>query len=143
MGIIDQIAFEPEMPFEQRPMEAFLTVMRKRKLIISDVKTRVRSTMPNERSSRAARMQLSLYHRLLSNMIDGSVDMKSLFAELRLDSNVFFSDGFLAEAGTAYSEAGILTFDMLLENNNLDVLLPSSSLIEEIMGTGSDGGFKA
>lgn len=105
-------------------MDAFVTVMRKRNLVISDVKTRVGSTMPNERNSRAARMQLSLYHELLSNMINGNVDMKSLFTELRLDSGVCFSDGFLAEAGMAYSDAGIITFDMLLENNNLDVQSP-------------------
>jgi hypothetical protein len=102
-------------------MDAFVTVVRKRKLIISDVKTRVGMSMPNERNSRAARMQLSLYHQLLSRMTDGSVDMKSLFTQLRLDPGACFSDGFMVEAGMAYSSVGIMTFDMIMENNNLGV----------------------
>jgi len=67
-------------------------------------------------------MQLSLYHQLLSKMIHGTVDMTSFFAELRLDSDVCFSDEFLVEA---YSAAGLMTFDTVIENNNLTVTSPS------------------
>jgi Exonuclease V - a 5' deoxyribonuclease len=102
-------------------MDAFVTMARKQRLIISDVKTRVGTTMPNEQNSRAARMQVSLYHRLLDDMIDGSVGMTALFTALGLDSGICFSDAFLVEAGMAYSAAGIMDFDTLMENNNLTV----------------------
>jgi len=106
-------------------MDAFVTVKRRRKLLISDVKTRVGSRMPNERASHAARMQLSLYHQLLSKMINGNVDMNSFLTELRLDSDVCFSDEFLVESETAYSAGGLITFDTIIENNNLTVTSPS------------------
>ena len=67
-------------------------------------------------------MQLSLYHQLLSEMVDGNTDIGRIFRELKLDSEIVFGDGFLSEAGETYSGAGILTFDQLLENNTLTVL---------------------
>jgi hypothetical protein len=121
MGVIDQIALEPEAPLEQRPMDAFVTMTKNRRLIISDVKTRVGTTMPNERNSRAAKMQVSLYHRMLRDMIDGSVDITTLLTALGLDVGACFSDAFLVEAGMTYSATGIMDFESLLENNNLTV----------------------
>jgi Exonuclease V - a 5' deoxyribonuclease len=135
MGVIDQIALEPEVPLEQRPMDAFVTIAKKRRLIISDVKTRVGTTVPNERNSRAAKMQVSLYHRMLSEMIDGSVDTTTLFTALGLDSGACFSDAFLVEAGMTYSATGIMDFETLLENNNLTVLPYSEEANSEIMAT--------
>ena len=121
-------------------MDAFVTIARKRRLIISDVKTRVGTTVPNERNSRAARMQVSLYHRLLGNMIDGSVDMMALLTTLGLDCGVCFSDAFLVEAGMAYSSAGIMDFETLLENNNLTVphVYVEDGADSEIMATSAN-----
>jgi hypothetical protein len=133
MGVIDQIALDPEAPLEQRPMDAFVTIAKKRRLIISDVKTRVGTTVPNERNSRAAKMQVSLYHRMLGDMIAGSVDITTLFTALGLDSEARFSDAFLVEAGMTYSAAGIMDFETLLENNNLTVLPRSEWTNSEIM----------
>jgi len=67
-------------------------------------------------------MQLSLYHQLLSDMVEGNIDIGGIFRELKLDSEIVFGDGFLAEAGETFSGAGILTFDQLLANNTLTVL---------------------
>jgi Exonuclease V - a 5' deoxyribonuclease len=116
-------------------MDAFVTMTRKNPLIISDVKTRVSPSLPKVRNSRASEMQLSLYHQLLSNMIDGVVEMSRVHSEMTLDAERCFSDGFLAEAGMSYSDAGVATFDILLENNNLNVLLWPMLLTIEIMAT--------
>ena len=102
-------------------MDAFVNIMRPTKVRISDVKTRVNSSLP--RSRRTAEMQLSLYHQLLANMIDGKVDFNMVCSALDLDPDNFFSDGFLVEVGASYSDAGILPFEALLENNTLNVCL--------------------
>jgi len=114
-------------------MDAFVKGIRKNKLIISDVKTRVNLSLPKVRDSRASEMQLSIYHQLFLNMIDDIVNMSRVYSELRLNSEGLFSDGFLAEAGMSYSDAGVLTFDTLLENNNLNVPLHSMILMIETM----------
>jgi len=67
-------------------------------------------------------MQLSLYHQLLSSMIHGTVDISRLCGGLQLNADAVFSDGFLAEAGQSFSEAGIISFDVMLANNTLRVL---------------------
>jgi hypothetical protein len=66
-------------------------------------------------------MQLSLYHQLFSEMIDGKTDMERVFVELGLNPENGFSDGFLAEAAETYSATGTLSFEALLENNTLNV----------------------
>jgi len=102
-------------------MDAFVTVTKKKKIAISDVKTRVNLSFPKERDSRGYEMQLGLYYQLLLNMIDGVVDMTKVYGVLGLDSDCVFSDGFLAEAGMSYADAGVLTFDLLLEHKTLSV----------------------
>lgn len=102
-------------------MDAFVTVDRKQRVMISDLKTRVNSSLPRVRHSRASEMQLNLYYQLLSNMINGIVDIKKVYAELTLDSEAVFSDGFLVEVGSTYADGGVLTFEMVLKNNNLNV----------------------
>jgi len=138
LGVIDEIYQLPESQGEHGPMDIFVSVARKKKFGISDVKTRVNSSLPRDRNSRAAEMQLSVYYRLLAVMVDGTVDMKRLYSELGLDSQVCFSDAFLVEAGTTYSDIGVLGFDVLLENNCLDVWLQVclSKLISETMEFG-------
>lgn len=78
-------------------------------------------------------MQLSIYHQLFANMIDGKVDFNMVCSALGLDLDYFFSDGFLVEVGPSYSDAGILRFEALLENNTLNVCLQISSLSLEIV----------
>ena len=68
---------------------------------------------------------------MLSAMIEGSVDMERVFEELKLDPDIGFSDGFLAEAAETYSAAGVLSFDALLEYNTLNVILSEIMLTTE------------
>lgn len=138
LGVIDEISQLPESQGEHGPMDIFVNVPRKKKFGISDVKTRVNSSLPRDRNSRAAAMQLSVYYRLLSVMVDGTVDVTRLYCELGLDSQLCFSDAFLVEAGTTYSDIGVLEFDVLLENNCLDVWVHVclSKLISETMEFG-------
>lgn len=84
---------------------------------------------------RGPEMQLSLYHQLVSNMVNGKVDIGRLYSELELDAEGLFSDGFLAEAGNMYSNAELMDFDTLLENNTLDVRVFSIMLMRETMAT--------
>jgi hypothetical protein len=114
-------------------MDMFVSVMRKKKIILSDVKTRVTSSLPKARHLRGPEMQLSLYHQLVSGMIDGKVDIRRLYSSLALDAEGLFSDGFLAEAGMSYSAAGVMSIDTFLGNNNLDVSLVAILLMTEIM----------
>ena len=130
-GIIDQITKEPEDPLETRPMDVFVGIIRKQTLVISDVKTRVGTSLPNLRNSRPNEMQLSLYHQMLFAMIEGSVDMERVFEELKLNPDIGFSDGFLAEAAETYSAAGVLSFDALLEHNTLNVIVSEIMLTTE------------
>src|SRR5215472_13139598 len=97
--MIDQIADVWEIS-EEGPMDAFVNV-RRRTYVISEIKTRVNASMPKLRQLRPSEIQLSLYYKLLSEMIDGIVDINRLFLDLELDPNVGFSDGFLAEVSSA------------------------------------------
>jgi hypothetical protein len=116
-------------------MDAFVNVTKKKKIAISDVKTRVNLSFPKDRDSRGYEMQLSIYYQLLLNMIDGVVDMPRTYDALGLDPESVFSDGFLAEAGISYSATGVLTFDLLLEHNTLSVFHFQFLLIIETMAT--------
>jgi hypothetical protein len=133
IGIIDQIAYREDEPSGPLPMDAFITIIKKRNLVISDVKTRVNASLPNSRQSRPAELQLSLYHQLISDMVNGAVDVGRVYTGLSLDGDTPFTDGFLAEAAQSYSTAGVIAFDTLLENNSLNVSLPKLSLIAETM----------
>jgi exonuclease V len=122
-GIIDQIAYEPERQIEQRPMDAFVNLKPKpRKLIISDVKTRVHSSLPGASRIRSAEIQLSLYHLLLSHLINDQVDVAHLYTLMELDPDAALSDGFLAELGTSFVQAEVIDFETLLKNNTLNVI---------------------
>jgi exonuclease V len=91
-------------------------------LVISDVKTRVNSSIPPSRISRAAEMQLSLYHELLAGMIDCTVDMARFLGDLGLDRDVVFSDAFLAEIAEVYTDQ--IDLEKILESNTLHVTTP-------------------
>jgi Exonuclease V - a 5' deoxyribonuclease len=95
--------------------------MKKGELKLSDVKTRRTFTIPLPRNSRGYEMQLCLYYRILSNMLDGTVDMSRIYVDKGLNSNAVFSDEFLVEVGQLYSVADVLPFDDILENNTLNV----------------------
>jgi Exonuclease V - a 5' deoxyribonuclease len=115
-GFIDQITVEHE---KSGPMDEYVTTNANSKLVISDTKTRVHTSIPSARTSRAAEMQLSLYHQLLSAMIDGTVEIARLFSHLALDVDAVFSDAFLVEIADVY----ICKIDIsdILAGNTLNV----------------------
>ena len=124
-GVIDEIAElsdsqEEQGKTERSPRKQKIKVMRRKKFGISDLKTRVEATLPEERRTRAARIQLSVYYQLLSAMVDGTVDMNRLYSELELDCSRCFGGRFVSEAGDLYADKGI-TLDVLHNNNCLDV----------------------
>jgi len=119
-GYIDQITAETPTPAPIIDDIYLNTRHTSPKLIISDVKPRVNSSLPGPRNSRAAQMQLSLYHQLLSQMLERTVNVARVFTDLGLDSDMMFSDSFLAEVAQVYVD-GTLAVDEILQRNTLNV----------------------
>lgn len=104
-----------------------------KKVYITDVKTRGASKIPAGASLRPTKMQLMLYHRLLSDMATNKVDAEIIFDRYELKPDEPFSDGFIAQIGglneysqdvpsSAESEEVSSTQDsmtVLLEHNSL------------------------
>ncbi|KAL8369747.1 hypothetical protein RB595_000198 [Gaeumannomyces hyphopodioides] len=74
------------------------------KVWVFDVKTRVRRSVPSMSHMRPAMIQLFLYHRFLSQMVDGKVDFLHVYRRYGLDPDEPFSDTFLAEIGSLHDE---------------------------------------
>lgn len=79
-------------------------------LQLSDTKTRTRPTLPPDEDTLASRVQLMLYHRLLSNLLAPSapsvlaptpLDFAALWSRVGVDPARRFSEGFLIQAGLA------------------------------------------
>ncbi|KIL71568.1 hypothetical protein M378DRAFT_65079 [Amanita muscaria Koide BX008] len=70
-------------------------------LMITDTKTRRTDSLPSTDDTLASRLQLMLYHRLLSGLLSEypPFDFSSLWDRLGLDSSAIFSTQFLLEAG--------------------------------------------
>ena len=77
-------------------------------LHLSDTKTRTRPTLPPEEDAFAGRIQLMLYHRLLSNALSASqpdiassqpLDFDAFWRKAGVDPTRRFSDSFLLQAG--------------------------------------------
>lgn len=67
------------------------------KVYLSDVKTRGNMTPVSASLLRPAKIQLLLYHRLLSDMAAGRLNLLQLFGRYGLDPDQLFSDAFLAQ----------------------------------------------
>ncbi|KAF2760168.1 hypothetical protein EJ05DRAFT_274182 [Pseudovirgaria hyperparasitica] len=66
---------------------------------ITDVKTRGARTLPQGAALRPTKMQLFLYHHILSTLATNSVDPATLFARYSVNPAVPFTDGFIAQVG--------------------------------------------
>ncbi|KAI0657362.1 exonuclease V [Cubamyces menziesii] len=86
-------------------------------LHLSDTKTRIRPTLPPDEDAYASRLQLMLYHRLLSNLLASAahsaptptstaLNFAELWDRVGVDSTRRFSDGFLVQSGLAASPSG-------------------------------------
>lgn len=69
----------------------------RRRIYLSDVKTRTSNKLPSGTSMRPAYMQLMLYRQLLADMASNGVDAEVIFTRYRLDSQRPFTDGFMRD----------------------------------------------
>jgi exonuclease V len=85
---------------------------------ICDVKTRRISSPPRGAAFRPTKIQLMIYHRLLSELATNEVDLSTILNRYTLDGNASFSDSFITQIGN-------------LDNGNdidcLDDTVPDSS----------------
>jgi exonuclease V len=70
---------------------------RKRKIYITDTKTRTSQTLPGGSSLRPTKMQLMLYHYLLSLLCTNQVPSQTVFAKYKLEGEQPFSQIFLSQ----------------------------------------------
>lgn len=99
---------------------------------ITDVKTRQSRSLPPVGSRlRPTHMQLMLYHKLISDLVSGTVPSQLIFDRYRLDSEATFSDVFIAEVSKLDEDLDLDDVEIgssqdsvaeLLEYNNLSRL---------------------
>jgi exonuclease V len=110
------------------------------KIYICDVKTRSVRSIPSEVAFQPTRMQLMLYHHLISSLAANTIDFSILASRYSLDSSRIFSDEFIAQVGSlnddtfhdalitpAASQESVKSWSQdsmmtLLEHNNLSAL---------------------
>lgn len=71
-----------------------------KKVYVCDVKTRSVRNLPSVATFRPTRMQLMLYHHLLSALATGTVDLSIFAARYNFDPSSVFSDSFIAQVGS-------------------------------------------
>ncbi|TFB00464.1 putative exonuclease V [Trichoderma ghanense] len=75
-----------------------------RQIFLTDVKTRGTLSPISPAVIRPAKIQLLLYHRLLSNMAAGKLDYFRVFRRYGLDPDERFSDTFMSQIGELHDE---------------------------------------
>ena len=75
-----------------------------KKIYLADVKTRGGRTLPSGAAFKPTKMQLMLYHRLISELAANTVEFDTLAARYNLDSGRMFSDVFIAQVGSLNDE---------------------------------------
>ncbi|KAF3026684.1 hypothetical protein E8E14_014612 [Neopestalotiopsis sp. 37M] len=76
----------------------------RRRIYLTDVKTRGSTRLPSGAALRPSRVQLFLYHRLLGEMGAGKLDFSKIVARYGLQPDVRFSDAFMAQIGNLHDE---------------------------------------
>jgi exonuclease V len=126
-----------------------------KKVYVCDVKTRGVRSVPSAAAFRPTKIQLMLYHRLLSLLATNTVDFSILTSRYKLDASKTFSDSFIAQVGSLNEEyfsaqtspsqsqessqhsSSQDSMTILLEHNNLSALW--SLMITEFQLTLPDG----
>ncbi|KAJ2979858.1 hypothetical protein NUW58_g7095 [Xylaria curta] len=116
-GVIDQLSHEsPNASFEeelnlanagasaQRPSVGDYVGPIHKTVYLTDVKTRGSDRLPSGTAVRPAKVQLFLYHRLLSDMVTDKVDYTAVFERYGLNGEARFSDAFMAQIGGLHDE---------------------------------------
>lgn len=107
----------------------------RRRIYITDVKTRGSTRLPSGAALRPSRVQLFLYHRLLGDMAAGRLDFATIITRYGLQTDVRFSDAFMAQIGSLHDEVFEGVEPSEVEPGNDAVPAPSKEL------TGMDGGY--
>ncbi|KAI0435270.1 hypothetical protein F5Y09DRAFT_293546 [Xylaria sp. FL1042] len=116
-GVIDQLShstpnasFEEELnlpaskPSTQQSSITDYMAPSHKTVYLTDVKTRGSDRLPSGTAIRPARVQLLLYHRLLSDMAANRLDYTIIFERYGLNGEARFSDGFMAQIGGLHDE---------------------------------------
>ncbi|KAI0248356.1 exonuclease V [Lactifluus subvellereus] len=100
IGVIDEVLLksilEPELPARPIVQELFLL----------DTKTRRSNLFPSDDDAFSSRMQLMLYHHLLSALLSPTFSFNTFWEKIQVDPSVEFSDEFLLQAGLARKTDG-------------------------------------
>lgn len=109
-----------------------------RRVYLKDVKTRGAKSLPSGAATRPAKMQLFLYHRLLSQMASQKVDFSVITARYGLKANAHFSDAFMAQMGSLYEEifADVDSdgHSTTSDSSSWHDASPATSLLPEVIG---------
>ncbi|OBT94911.1 hypothetical protein VE01_07546 [Pseudogymnoascus verrucosus] len=96
------------LPTDQRALDEYLhptpPQLAKRKLYITDVKTRSVASLPRGASFRPTKLQLMLYHTLLSSLAAGDSPLSAVAARYELDTHAQFSPAFVAQVAALADE---------------------------------------
>lgn len=121
-GVIDELSFtcpvdEMEPPMaeglkpaspkgrqkKQTPMSMYLDPHR-RQVYLLDTKTRGSNKLPTGAALRPTKLQLFLYHRMLSETAAGKLDLFLVMARYGLEPEARFSDAFMAQIGGLHDD---------------------------------------
>ncbi|KFY73524.1 hypothetical protein V498_10031, partial [Pseudogymnoascus sp. VKM F-4517 (FW-2822)] len=96
------------LPTDQRALDEYLHPAPpqppKRKTYITDVKTRSVASLPRGASFRPTKLQLMLYHTLLSSLAMGESPLSAVAARYELDTHARFSPDFVAQVAALADE---------------------------------------
>jgi len=121
-GIIDELSFtcpvdEMESPTtddpkpvspkgrqkKQTPISMYLDSHR-RQVYLLDAKTRGTTKLPTGAALRPTKLQLFLYHRMLSETAAGKLDLPAVMTRYGLELDARFSDAFMAQIGSLHDD---------------------------------------
>ena len=74
------------------------------RLYITDVKTRAGKRKPSGSGLRPTKVQLYLYHRFLSDIADGKLDLLKVFERYEVDPDAYFSDSYVAQLSEMHGD---------------------------------------
>ena len=153
-GVIDEVSYTcPNLAFEEelhaqssqgesasgskpQPSIAVYFQPHRRVVYLTDIKTRASTRLPSGAALRPARVQLFLYHRLLSDMASEKTDYSSIIARYGLNPQARFSDAFMAQIGDLHDE---VFDDADSDSQNSPSTLRSPRYGPDVGGSGSNG----
>ncbi|OSD07150.1 hypothetical protein PYCCODRAFT_1402525 [Trametes coccinea BRFM310] len=119
----------PATPLEPEPAD--IPPLSQYTLHISDTKTRIRPTLPPDEDAYSSRLQLMLYHRLLSNLLASAdsnipatspLNFAALWAQVGVNSARRFSESFLIQAGLTSGAAELSSATSPSNGTEMDCL---------------------